>query len=338
MSLRIQNNFIAWHQRQHIHQANNYQCEICSVSTVAKYQTIVLPYRVMKIRIVYPTLLSNLNTLSHRFINILKRKKGFKKLDISEIAILLLSFWNSKDTIDVTEDLLALSTCIFIFYDLTKRINAEFSNPTISREDIISTMPRLFNIKIPFNSSILNAIFNALLTEKFLPDICINLIIRKMYDQSDILANLFDGSTKDSSFELILSEHIKSLICLTSHNCNVLMSINNDCKYSVFCNSCDGDFIIDDHLNEIIVPITFNDIAVLSDQYVEEILKFFQSDESRVRLNMTTCLPAICSRHSHVLCSAENLYWTNVYNDEQLAAKVEFLKVIPGTIDAINVN
>lgn len=341
VSIRVQHNFIAWHQRQHLKHLNNFKCDACSISKVDKYEKIVLSDRVTNINIVHPTLLSNLGTLSRRFINIVKKRKGLTRLDVSNIAILLLSFYNSRSTVSDIDDLFALSTCIFKFYEATKKFNAEFTNCTITREDQIRTMRRLFNIEIPFSSNVSSAIFKLLLTEKFLPDLCISLVIRRIYNLNDLLANLLDDCMRDPLFESILSEHVKSLICLTSHNCIAVLCIDDDYRYSVFCNACSCDFIIDDHLKEteskVILPIQYTENDALSNYYINNILKLIKSNQLLVRVNIVQCLPAICFRHSHVLCSTENMYWTNVFNDKELAFNFQFLQIVPRIIDAINV-
>lgn len=336
VSVRVQNNFIGWHQSQHLQQKNNSPCRTCSNTTDDNQHTIFLPNGVTNISIAYPTILINLSVLSHRFVNIVKKKKGLMGLDVSTIAILLLSFWNSKKDINDIEELLVLSTCIFKFYDPTNSLNTEFSNVPISREDKMMTLRRLINIKVPLNSKISSAIFNMLLTEKFLAGICIGLVIQNIYNIRDILASLFDDGVKEPSFELMLSERIKFLICLTSHNCNALLSIRDDYQYSVVCNTCNHDFNADQQSTEIILPI--NSTNILSDQYVEHILKLLESKQSRVRLNIAQCLPALCYKHAHVLCSTEDLAWTNIFHDDHLASKFEFLETIPRILDAIHVS
>lgn len=341
VAVRIQYDFIAWHQRQHLQHPSHFKCKTCSIGTVDKYQKIVLPNRVMNINVVHPTLFSNLNTLSQRFINIVKHRKGLTRLDVSNIAISLLSFCNSRNTITAIDDLVALSTCIFKFYETTKTFNAEFIKCTITREDQVETMRRLFNTEIPFNSNMSSAIYKMLLTDRFLPDMCISLLIRRIYNRNDLLANLLDDCKKDEAFELTLSEHVKSLICLTSHDCNAVLSIDDDYRYSVFCSSCSCDFITADlwvKETKVILPIPFVENDALSDYYMNNILKLIQSTQLLVRLNVVQCLPAICYRHSHVLCSAENLHWTNAFNDNELASKFQFLQIVPRIIDAINVS
>lgn len=336
VSIRVQHKFIAWHQRQHIKNRNNFKCDTCSSSKVDKNQKIVPFDRATNTNAVHRTLLSNLSTLSRRFINIVKRRKGLTKLDVSNIAILLLSFYRPGSTAIEIDDLFALSTCIFKFYDATKKFNAELTNCTITRDDQVRTMRHLFNIEIPLNSTISSAIFKLLLAEKFLPDLCISLAVRRIYNLNELLANLLDDRTKDALFESILSEHVKSLICLTSHNCVAVLHVDDDYRYSVFCDAC-----IDGHLNEteskVLIPTQFVENDALSDYYMNNILRLIQSNQLLVRLNIVQCLPAICFRHSHVLCSTENLYWTNVFNDKELAFEFKFLQIIPRIIDAINV-
>lgn len=342
VTVRIQHNFIAWHQRQHLIDTNGFKCDTCSISKDNNVQKIVLPNRVVNINVVHPTLLSNLTILSHRFVNMVKLKKGLSRSDVSSIAISLLSFFNSKNTVSDIDRLLALSTCLFSCYDETKKFNAEFADCTCSREDKIRTMRRFFSTDFVLNSNISNAVYKMLLTEKFLPDMCISLVILKIYNRNDLLENLFDDCARDSSFELSLSEHMLSLICLTSHKCNAVFSIDNDYQYSVFCNSCSPNSMKDDHLKDatpgILQPIEFAENSKLSDLYVEHILRLVQSNQLPVRLNIVKCLPAICLHHSHLLCATKNLFWTNIFNDKELACKFEFLQIIPRIIDGINVS
>lgn len=342
--VRVRHNFIAWHQRQHLHHINDFKCKTCSISNEINYQKIALPNRVTNIAIVQPTLLSNLSILSQRFVNIVKKKNCFGRLDVSNVAISLLSLCSPTNTVTVIDDLLALSICIFNVNDATTKLNVEFTSRPISREDRIRTMQRFFNTEIPLNPNTSNAIFKMLLTDKFLPDMCISLMIRKTYNRSDLLQNLFDDCMNDPSFKLILSEHMMSLICITSHNCNAVLTIDNDYQlaFAVVCNSCNSDGISDgcllDTVAGIIRPIQFAENDTLSDGYVECILRLVQSNQLRVRLNIVQCLPALCCRHSHVLCTTNNLYWTDIFNDIELAIDFKFLQVIPRIIDGINVN
>lgn len=339
LSIRVQNNFIAWHQRQHIYNSNNSRCETCSHSTRNNYQNIVLPHGDVTIAVVYPILLNNLQALASCFVTIIKKKKGLIRLDVSNIAISLLSFWNSKDIDNnVSETLLSLTTCVFGFYDATRRIDVGFANMTAKQEDMLKTIKRLINIKIPFESNALNAIYGMLLTEKFLSKVYISLVIQRMYNPNTMLRDLFNGGVKDDSLDLILSKTVNSLICLTSHNCNGLLNIENDHIYSVICNLCDCDTSINEHVEGVFIPVVFTDNYMLNEQSMNQILRLFQSTESSVRLNMVDCLPAICSRHSNMMCSTENLYWTNLFDDDCLEIKISLAKVIQRVVDALQVN
>lgn len=336
---RVRHNFVAWHQRQHFKHGNDFKCKTCSISKESKFKKIVLPNRVAKVSVsCTPMLLRNLSTLSQRFLNIVKKKKCLRRFDVSNIAVLLLSLCSSvKNTISVIDDLLALSTCIFNFYSGS----ADFTNEPITREDKIRMMRRFFSTEIPLNSSISNAIFKMLLNEKFVPDMCISLIIQGTYNRSDLLKKLFNDYILDPSLELTVSEHMMSLICLTSHNCNAVLANDNEYKYSVICNSCNSDLFTDDHwldtTHGIVQSIQFVENDTLDERYVDCILKLVQSNQLRVRLNVVKCLPAICFRHSHVLCSPRNLFWTDIFNDNELALTFQFLQIIPQIIDGINV-
>ncbi|KAJ6637162.1 Serine/threonine-protein kinase ATR [Pseudolycoriella hygida] len=340
MCVSVQNKFIAWHQKQHLNQNDDFECETCSVNKEKKQQNFILSKRMVKIIIVRPTLLNNLKTLSQKFITIVKEKKSLSRWDVSNISILLLSFFNSSSSVSDIHELVVLSTCVFNFYDEVRTFSPHFTNSTTSREDKIRVLRSLFNADISFNSNILDAIFQMLLIEKMLPDVCISLMMRRIYNFSDLLTKLFDGCMEDASFGASVSEYLNSLICLTSHGSVVLMSADNGNKCSVYCSYCNTDFNIDDFLNctepSIILPFENVDNETLSDHHVERILKFIQSDQLCVRLNVVKCFPAICFRHSHVLCCPNNSYWTNIFNDSELTFKFEFVQNVPKIVSAIN--
>lgn len=265
--------------------------------------------------------------------------------DVANAAISLLSFRDSNVTSRDIEDLSALTTCIYDFHDAVETFNSEFANGTITRENRLNILRRLIHHEIPFNSYILNYIHGLLLAENFLPDLYIILLVRRTFNCSELLHSLFDGYLTDPSLELVLSEHILSLICLTLHHCNVSIRCvdDNDYQYSVFCHSCksnriDGDKNSNETTSGVILPIPATQDVTLTDEQLECILRLLMSEHLNVRLNTVKCLPAICHSHSHVLCATKNLCWTNIFNDNEMARNFQFLKIIPRIVNGINVN
>lgn len=344
MCLRVRHNFIAWHQRQHLNLTIDSDCKICTTSGDNKQQQFVLGNRApTTINVVYPTIIGNIAPLSHRFVNIVKKKKCLTRLNVANAAISLLSFRDSNDGTTDIGDLLALTMCAYDFYDVVERFNSKFSNDTITRENRISVLRRALHHEIPFDSYMLNYIHRMLLAENLLPDLYIILLVRKVFDCGELLHNLFDGYLCDTSLELVLSEHMLSLICLTLHNCNVLIrSVDgNDYQYTVLCNSCKSNCsekFYGTASSETILPISAASDVTLSDDQLECILRLLMSEHLTVRLNTVKCLPAICHSHSHVLCATNNLYWTNIFNDIEMAKNFQFLKIIPQIVNGINVN
>ncbi|KAG4077877.1 hypothetical protein HA402_013811 [Bradysia odoriphaga] len=336
MCLRVRHNFIAWHQIQHLNLTNDSDCKICTITHDSKHQQFILGNRTTTINMVHPTILGNISTLSHRFVNIVKKKKCLMRLDVSSAAVSLLSFCDPNDPTSDIRDLLALTMCIYDFYNVVETFRSEFVNSTIARVDKINILRRLLHHEIHLNPDILNAIQRMVFAEKFLSDLYIILLVRRAFNRTELLQNLFDGYLNDPALESVLSENMLSLICLTLHNCNAsICSVDNDYQYSVSCNACNGD-----NLNEtttrIMLPITVTQNDALSDEHLECILRLMQSDQLTVRLNIVKCLPAICHNHSHVLCATKNLFWTNIFNDGELAKNLKFLKIIPRIVNGIN--
>lgn len=348
MCLRVRHNFIACHQQQHLTLANNSDCKTCTITNDNKHQKFVLGHRTATINIndVRPTILGNFSTLAHRFVNIVKKKKCLTRLDVSTVAVSLLSFGDSSDlTTSDSRDILALTTCIYDFYDLVERFHSEFVNSTITRANKIKNLRRLLHQEIALSTEISTAIYRMVLTENLLPDLYLILLIRRTFNRSEMLHNLFNGYFNEPSLGSVLSEHMLSLICLTLHNCNASVSSvdDNDYRYSVSCNSCKSDCIAGNNSNErtagiIMIPISMELNDALSDEHLETILQLVLSEQLDVRLNIVKCMPAICHNHAHVLCATKNLYWTNIFNDDELAKNFRFLKIIPRIVDGINVN
>lgn len=349
IALRVRHNFIAWHQNQHLTiQAGDFQCKTCSGSSESSTETISLPNRVVKMKVVQPTLMNNIEKLSSLFVNLLKKFKCLSRLDVSNASISLLSFMGPNATDEHATHLLSLAMCLYPCYDTLKEFNFEFSNCTATRDDQIRTLQRFFHAEIPLTRQMTDVVFEMLMEEKLLPDMCVSLMIRSAtegYNRNDLLRHLFDEQMlNDPLYALSLSEHIVSLVCLSAHNCNcdAVWDSEKGYQYSVFCNSCKSANI--DRRSEkgttlgIVSPIPFAENDTLSDRHVECILKMLQSSQLPVRLNVVQCLPALCCRHSHLLCSTGSLHWTNIFTDNDLALNYQFLKVIPRIVDGINVN